>query len=171
MDQAIVISFILSVMTASTPLLLAATGELVTEKSGVLNLGVEGMMLVGAIVGFATTVHTGSALLGVVAALLAGMAMSLIFAILTLTFLANQVATGLALTIFGTGPQRAGRRVLCRHGGGAAAQDPVRAGWTGLSVADRGVRRRLVPAPQPSRAGAARGRRFARSPPMRSAIR
>jgi simple sugar transport system permease protein len=103
MDQAIVISFILSVMTASTPLLLAATGELVTEKSGVLNLGVEGMMLVGAIVGFATTVHTGSALLGVVAGLLAGMAMSLIFAILTLTFLANQVATGLALTIFGTG--------------------------------------------------------------------
>ena len=103
MDQAIVISFILSVMTASTPLLLAATGELVTEKSGVLNLGVEGMMLVGAIVGFATTVHTGSALLGVVAALLAGMAMALIFAILTLTFLANQVATGLALTIFGTG--------------------------------------------------------------------
>jgi len=103
MEQAIVISFILSVMTASTPLLLAATGELVTEKSGVLNLGVEGMMLVGAIVGFATTVHTGSALLGVVAGLLAGMAMSLIFAILTLTFLANQVATGLALTIFGTG--------------------------------------------------------------------
>lgn len=103
MDQAILVSFILSVMTASTPLLLAATGELVTEKSGVLNLGVEGMMLVGAIVGFAATVHTGSALLGVVAALLAGMAMSLIFAILTLTFLANQVATGLALTIFGTG--------------------------------------------------------------------
>lgn len=103
MDQAILISFILSVMTASTPLLLAATGELVTEKSGVLNLGVEGMMLVGAIVGFATTVHTGSTLLGVVAAFFAGMAMALIFAILTLTFLANQVATGLALTIFGTG--------------------------------------------------------------------
>jgi simple sugar transport system permease protein len=103
MDQAILVSFVLSVMTASTPLLLAATGELVTEKSGVLNLGVEGMMLVGAIVGFATTVHTGSALLGIGAALLAGMAMSLIFAILTLTFLANQVATGLALTIFGTG--------------------------------------------------------------------
>jgi general nucleoside transport system permease protein len=103
MDQAIVISFVLSVMTASTPLLLAATGELVTEKSGVLNLGVEGMMLVGAIVGFATTVHTGSALLGVIGALFAGMAMALLFAILTLTFLANQVATGLALTIFGTG--------------------------------------------------------------------
>jgi len=103
MDQAIIVSFVLSVMTASTPLLLAATGELVTEKSGVLNLGVEGMMLVGAIVGFATTVHTGSSSLGLLAALFAGMAMALIFAILTLTFLANQVATGLALTIFGTG--------------------------------------------------------------------
>lgn len=103
MDQVLIVSFVLSVMTASTPLLLAATGELVTEKSGVLNLGVEGMMLVGAIVGFATTVHTGSALLGILLAVLAGMGMALIFGILTLTFLANQVATGLALTIFGTG--------------------------------------------------------------------
>jgi general nucleoside transport system permease protein len=103
MEQAIVVSFVLSVMTASTPLLLAATGELVTEKSGVLNLGVEGMMLVGAIVGFATTVHSGSLALGILLAMLAGMAMALVFAILTLTFLANQVATGLALTIFGTG--------------------------------------------------------------------
>ncbi len=103
MDQVLVVSFILSVMTASTPLLLAAIGELVTEKSGVLNLGVEGMMLVGAIVGFATTVHTGSATLGILFAVLAGMGMALIFGILTLTFLANQVATGLALTIFGTG--------------------------------------------------------------------
>lgn len=103
MDQVLVVSFILSVMTASTPLLLAAIGELVTEKSGVLNLGVEGMMLVGAIVGFATTVHTGSATLGILFAVLAGMGMALIFGVLTLTFLANQVATGLALTIFGTG--------------------------------------------------------------------
>src|SRR4030095_12744383 len=102
-DVAQIVAAVLTIISASTPLLLAATGELVTEKSGVLNLGVEGMMLVGAIVGFATTVHTGSALLGVVAALFAGMAMSLVFAILTLTFLANQVATGLALTIFGTG--------------------------------------------------------------------
>lgn len=97
------VSFIVSVMTASTPLLLAASGELVTEKSGVLNLGVEGMMLVGAIVGFATTIHTGSAMLGIVAAMAAGMGMALVFAFLTLTLLANQVATGLALTIFGTG--------------------------------------------------------------------
>ncbi|MDY0885168.1 ABC transporter permease [Dongia soli] len=97
------INILLSIMTASTPLLLAATGELVAEKSGVLNLGLEGMMLVGAVIGFATAVHTGSASLGVLAAVLAGIAMSLVFAFLSLTLMANQVATGLALTIFGTG--------------------------------------------------------------------
>ena len=83
--------------------MLAATGELITEKSGVLNLGVEGMMLVGAIAGFAVTASTGSATVGILAAVLAGAMMSLIFAFLTLTLMANQVATGLALTIFGVG--------------------------------------------------------------------
>jgi simple sugar transport system permease protein len=96
-------SVALSVISASTPLLLAATGELVTEKSGVLNLGVEGMMLVGAVIGFAVTLGSGSATLGIFAAALAGAAMALVFAVLTLTLLANQVATGLALTIFGIG--------------------------------------------------------------------
>lgn len=96
-------SFVLSVIIASTPLLLAAAGELVTERSGVLNLGIEGMMLVGAIIAFAVTVSTGSSILGILAGMLTGVAMSLVFAVLTLTFLANQVATGLALTIFGTG--------------------------------------------------------------------
>ncbi|NIY75757.1 ABC transporter permease [Thalassospira sp. HF15] len=98
-----IVPFILTVITASTPLLLAATGELVTEKSGVLNLGVEGMMLVGAIAGFAVTASSGSATLGILAAVVAGTLMSLIFAFLTLTLMANQVATGLALTIFGVG--------------------------------------------------------------------
>ena len=98
-----VVPVILSVISASTPLLLAATGEPVTEKSGVLNLGVEGMMLAGAIVGFAAAVTSGSALLGIAAAALAGAALALIFGVLTLTLLANQVATGLALTIFGVG--------------------------------------------------------------------
>jgi general nucleoside transport system permease protein len=98
-----IVAAVLTIIGASTPLLLAATGELVAEKSGVLNLGVEGMMLVGAIVGFATAVSTGSATIGILAAILAGAAMALIFAVLTLTLLANQVATGLALTIFGTG--------------------------------------------------------------------
>jgi ABC-type uncharacterized transport system permease subunit len=103
MESAIVISILLSIIAAATPLLLAATGELVTEKAGVLNLGVEGMMLVGAVIGFAVTFSSGSAVLGIIAAALGGAAMALIFAFLTLTLLANQVATGLALTIFGTG--------------------------------------------------------------------
>lgn len=103
MDSAIFVSILLSIMAASTPLLLAATGELVVEKSGVLNLGVEGMMLVGAVTGFAVTLTSGSAFLGIIAAAFGGAAMALIFSFLTLTLLANQVATGLALTIFGIG--------------------------------------------------------------------
>ena len=94
---------LLTVITASTPLLFAATGELITEKSGVLNLGIEGMMLVGAVAGFACASTTGSGLLAILAAAAAGAAVSLIFAFLTLTLMANQVATGLALTIFGVG--------------------------------------------------------------------
>ncbi len=97
------VSIALSVISAATPLLLAATGELLTEKSGVLNLGVEGMMLVGAVVGFGVTLGTGSAVLGIVGAALAGAMLALVFGVLTLTLLANQVATGLALTIFGVG--------------------------------------------------------------------
>ena len=96
-------SLAVSVVTASTPLLIAASGELVAEKSGVLNLGVEGMMLIGAIAGFAAAHETGSPLVGVVAAAGAGVLIALVFAVLTLNFLANQVATGLALTIFGHG--------------------------------------------------------------------
>jgi ABC-type uncharacterized transport system permease subunit len=97
------VPLVLSVISASTPLLLAATGELVTEKSGVLNLGVEGMMLAGAVVGFAASVASGSGLVGIAAGGTAGALLALIFGVLTLTFLANQVATGLALTIFGVG--------------------------------------------------------------------
>ncbi|WP_416367954.1 ABC transporter permease [Tritonibacter mobilis] len=94
---------IASLMVAATPLLLAAIGELVVEKSGVLNLGVEGMMIVGAIAGFATAVETGSPLLGFVAAAAAGALLSLLFVIMTQVALANQVASGLALTLFGLG--------------------------------------------------------------------
>jgi ABC-type uncharacterized transport system permease subunit len=101
--EAQITSFIVSVMVAATPLLLAATGELVTERSGVLNLGIEGMMLVGAVTGFAVASVTGSAGLGAVAGMLGGAAIALVFALLSLTLLANQVATGLALAIFGTG--------------------------------------------------------------------
>jgi|TARA_B100000795_G_scaffold121317_1_gene90309 simple sugar transport system permease protein len=90
-------------MVAATPILLAAIGELVVEKSGVLNLGVEGMMIMGAISGFAAAVLTGSPMVGFLCAALGGAALSMIFAILTQYFLSNQVATGLALTLFGLG--------------------------------------------------------------------
>ncbi|MCW0182482.1 ABC transporter permease [Zavarzinia sp.] len=98
-----ILPMLLTVIAAATPLLLASIGELVTEKSGVLNLGVEGMMLVGAVIAFAVTVGSGSALLGIIAAAFAGITLSLVFGLLTLTLMANQVATGLALTIFGIG--------------------------------------------------------------------
>lgn len=92
-----------AMVAAATPLLFAALGELVVEKSGVLNLGVEGMMLVGAVCGFAVTVQTGSSTAGFVMGAAAGAAMAALFGVLTLLLLANQVATGLALTLFGVG--------------------------------------------------------------------
>lgn len=96
-------AILLSIVAAATPLLFAALGELVTEKSGVLNLGVEGMMLAGAVSAFAVATGTGSTALAILAAAAAGLLTSLLFGVLTLTLLANQVATGLALTIFGVG--------------------------------------------------------------------
>jgi ABC-type uncharacterized transport system permease subunit len=100
-DPAVLV--LLTVISAATPLLYAALGELVVERSGVLNLGIEGMMLAGAVTAFATAVGTGSGAAGIVAGALAGAAMALIFAVLTVSLLSNQVATGLALTIFGIG--------------------------------------------------------------------
>jgi len=94
---------IASLMVAATPILLAAIGELVVEKAGVLNLGVEGMMIVGAISGFAISVETGSPWLGFFAAAVGGAVLSLLFVLLTQVALANQVASGLALTLFGLG--------------------------------------------------------------------
>jgi len=96
-------AIILSVLAASTPLLLAATGELVTERSGVLNLGVEGMMIVGAACGFGGALYTGSTTIGALCGIIAGTLLSLIFAVMTLGLAVNQVATGLALTILGIG--------------------------------------------------------------------
>lgn len=100
MDMTLLLS---SLIVASTPILLAAIGELVAEKSGVLNLGVEGMMITGAICGFAVAVETGNPALGFLGAAAGGALLSMIFALLTLVLLANQVATGLALTLFGLG--------------------------------------------------------------------
>jgi len=98
-----IIPIIASTVVAATPLIYAALGELIAEKAGVLNLGVEGMMLVGAVAGFAVSLYTGNAAFAFAAAAGAGILLSLVFAFLTLTMLTNQVATGLALTLFGVG--------------------------------------------------------------------
>ncbi|WP_444461405.1 ABC transporter permease [Rhodobacter capsulatus] len=98
-----IVTLIAALMAASTPVLLAATGELVAEKAGVLNLGVEGMMIVGAVAGFAMAVGTGSPVLGFAGGALAGALLACLFALLTQVFLSNQTATGLALTLFGLG--------------------------------------------------------------------
>lgn len=92
-----------SLMVASTPIMLAAIGELVVERAGVLNLGVEGMMITGAACGMIFASQTGSPWLGFVGAAVGGMILSFLFAILTQYLLSNQVATGLALTLFGLG--------------------------------------------------------------------
>ncbi|RKF19892.1 ABC transporter permease [Alginatibacterium sediminis] len=103
MDILLLQQIMIAALKTGTPLLLIALGELVCEKTGVLNLGQEGMMLMGAMAGFAGALYTGNLFLGVTLAILAGMAMSLLFGALSLNLNTNQVATGLALTIFGTG--------------------------------------------------------------------
>jgi ABC-type uncharacterized transport system permease subunit len=101
------VEFLAAIVTgtvvAATPLIYAALGELIAERAGVLNLGVEGMMLVGALTAFSVGVGSGSLLLGYLAAVLASMLLALLFAVLTLSLQTNQVATGLALTLFGLG--------------------------------------------------------------------
>ena len=96
-------AILLTIATAATPLLIAATGELVAERSGVLNLGVEGMMVMGAVAGFGMAYVSGSPWTGVLCAIVAGALFSLLFAFLVLTLVTNQVATGLALTLLGLG--------------------------------------------------------------------
>ena len=102
MNEMLVLT-VLTIVTAATPLVYASLGELVVERSGVLNLGVEGMMLVGAVCSFGVAHYSGSGMLGIVAGMVAGMLMALLFAFLTLSLQSSQVATGLALTIFGIG--------------------------------------------------------------------
>lgn len=96
-------AIIVTIIIASTPLLLAALGELVAERSGVLNLGVEGMMIMGAVAGFIATYETGQPIFGILAAIAAGMLTASLFAFVTLVLVANQVASGLALTLLGIG--------------------------------------------------------------------
>lgn len=99
----IVVAILLTVATAATPLLIAAIGELVVERSGVLNLGVEGMIIMGAVSGFIAGYMTGSPWLGLLAAIVVGALYSLLFGLMVLTLATNQVATGLSLTLLGLG--------------------------------------------------------------------
>lgn len=103
MDIDLIANILFATIRTGTPLLMVALGELVCEKSGVLNLGQEGMMLMGAVAGFIAAFHTDSIALGFLFAIFAGISMSLLFGYIALNLNANQVATGLALTIFGTG--------------------------------------------------------------------
>jgi general nucleoside transport system permease protein len=97
------VPMVAATVVAATPLIYAALGETIVEKAGVLNLGIEGMMLIGAVSGFAAALATGSDFVGFIAAAAAGVALSLAFGFLTLNLQTNQVATGLALTLFGIG--------------------------------------------------------------------
>ena len=103
MNPEIIQAVLITIATAATPLLIAALGELVVERSGVLNLGVEGMMIIGAVVGFGAAQMTGTAWAGVFAAIVFGALFSLLFAVLSVTMATNQVATGLSLTLLGLG--------------------------------------------------------------------
>ncbi|WP_019879401.1 ABC transporter permease [Succinispira mobilis] len=103
MDSALLIAILAASITAGTPILFAALGELITERAGILNLGVEGIMLVGAVAGFISAYVTADPWVGIIAAMILGMLMALIHAFLTITLRANQVVSGLAITLFGTG--------------------------------------------------------------------
>ena len=103
MEGSILSSILFATIVAGTPLIIVALGQLIAEKSGVLNLGAEGMMSMGAIAGFAITFETGSLWLGVLGGMAAGALMSYLFAVVVLTLMGNQVATGLALSILGVG--------------------------------------------------------------------
>jgi ABC-type uncharacterized transport system permease subunit len=103
MDIELITNILFATLRTGTPLILIALGEMVCEKSGVLNLGQEGTLLIGAVVGFIAGVVTGNIWMGALAAMFAGVMMATLFGFLTISLVTNQVATGLALTIFGTG--------------------------------------------------------------------
>ena len=99
----LIVPILAAAVRSGTPILYATLGEIMTEKSGVLNLGLEGIMLIGAYVGFIVTYNTGSPFWGLVAAFFVGMAVNVVHAFLCISLKANQVICGLAMTMFGTG--------------------------------------------------------------------
>src|SRR5437868_8676328 len=103
MDGPLFVNICIAAIASGTSILLPALGEILAERSGVLNLGVEGMMLMGALFGYIVDVTTGSLWLAMLAAILAAMSLALIHAFLTITLRTNQIVTGLAATLFGSG--------------------------------------------------------------------
>ncbi len=103
MNHSTVIQFIVIAIGAGTPLLFASVGEILSERAGVMNLGIEGMMLLGAVTAYATVVFTHQLWLGVIAGMVAGTALSLPHAALSISLRANQIVSGIALVIVGTG--------------------------------------------------------------------
>ncbi len=99
----LMMAILAATIVSATPIFYAAVGEIFSERAGVLNLGVEGVMLVGAVSGFMFSLYTKSLFIGLLGALISGILMGLLFALLTVTIRANQVVCGLAMTIFGTG--------------------------------------------------------------------
>jgi simple sugar transport system permease protein len=112
-------NFLFAAIKAGTPLLFGTTGEIITEKSGHLNLGVEGMMFMGAFMSFFVAFHTGSLPLALLAAFAIGLFAALIYAFLTVTLMANQNVTGLTLTIFGTGFAKFFGEIMISKAGGS----------------------------------------------------
>ncbi|HEX4804868.1 MAG TPA: ABC transporter permease, partial [Conexibacter sp.] len=122
MNHSTLIQFIVIAISAGTPLVFAATGEILAERSGVMNLGLEGLMLTGAIFAYWTTVATHSTWLGLIAGALASTALATIFAFLAITLRANQIVAGIAIVILGTGISgylgQAGPALASRSSGG-----------------------------------------------------
>ncbi len=103
MSLALLIAVLAAAISAGTPLLYAALGEVITERTGVQNLGLEGMMLTGAVMGYIAAITSGNPWVGFAVGALGGGVLSLVHAVLVISFKANQVVSGLALTIFGQG--------------------------------------------------------------------
>lgn len=114
-----VINFIFAAIKAGTPLLFGTTGEIVTQKTGNINLGVEGMMFMGAFMSFFVANHTGNLWLALLAAFAIGLFAALIYAFLTVTLMANQNVCGLTLTIFGIGFAKFFGEAMIREAGGS----------------------------------------------------
>lgn len=115
-----IINFLFAAIKAGTPLLFGTTGEIMTEKSGSLNLGVEGMMFMGAFMSFFTAYHTDNMALALLAAFAIGVCAAFIYAVLTVSFMTNQNVTGLTLTIFGTGFAKFFGEMMISEAGGSS---------------------------------------------------